>query len=75
MSWKTSGSDASAACRPDASLSIHNDGAPGADHAPGSGLAGLSDRLERAGGELRWQQHEGWFSVTARVPTGSGRPT
>lgn len=52
-----------------AHLAIHNDGATATtDQGPGTGLAGLAERLAEAGGRLQWQQQDGWFTVTARVP-------
>lgn len=51
-------------------LQVHNDGAddpPG--HAPGTGLTGLADRLTDVGGHLHWDREDGWFTVTAHIPT------
>ncbi len=54
----------------DAHLQVHNDGADdGPDHTPGTGMTGLADRLADAGGQLHWDRADGWFTVTARVPT------
>ena len=51
-----------------AHLAIHNDGAVAGDHAPGTGLDGLADRLDAAGGHLQWHHRDGWFIVDATVP-------
>ncbi len=54
----------------DTRLQVDNDGADDPpDHAPGTGLTGLADRLADAGGQLHWDRADGWFTVTARVPT------
>ena len=51
-----------------ARLQVRNDGAigPAAD-ATGSGLRALAERLEAAGGELRWQHDGDCFVVTASL--------
>ena len=62
----------------DAHLAIHNDGATATadgDQRPGTGLAGLAERLEDAGGRLQWRLQDGWFTVTARVPMATDGPT
>ncbi|NGN65944.1 histidine kinase [Streptomyces sp. A7024] len=55
-----------------ARLRISNDGAPppGGD---GTGLAGLAQRLEAAGGDLAWEHADGTFAVTATLPVGEVR--
>ena len=45
--------------RPDARVSVHDDGAGGADPAHGSGLLGLKDRVEANGGTLSFQSPPG----------------
>lgn len=67
-----------------ASLRISNDGAAtpdgghngpdGPDDGPGTGLTGLSARVEDAGGRLRWEQRDGWFTLDARVPISAPGP-
>ncbi len=51
-----------------ARLGIHNDGATTVERPPGTGLADLQRRLDAAGGTLRWQLDDGWFTLTAQVP-------
>lgn len=61
--------------RSDTHLAIHNDGATATPaRTAGTGLTGLADRLQAAGGHLRWHQADGWFTVTARVPATGDTP-
>jgi signal transduction histidine kinase len=54
-------------------LSVEDDGAGGADPALGSGLRGLSDRVESVGGVLRIAPRpDGGTRLRARVPRSSG---
>jgi len=56
-------------------VEISDDGVGGADTSRGSGLRGLSDRVEALGGELTVQRLEvGGTEVTAVIPTQPGRP-
>ncbi|MDQ3505718.1 MAG: hypothetical protein M3446_08480 [Actinomycetota bacterium] len=56
-------------------VEISDDGVGGADTSRGSGLRGLSDRVEALGGELTVQRPEvGGTKVTAVIPTQPGRP-
>ena len=48
-------------------LTITNDGAPADPPATGSGLAGLSERLDEVGGTLGSQPRDGRWILTARV--------
>ena len=57
-----------------AHLAIRNDGATAPDRAPGTGLAGLSGRLEEAGGHLQWNHQDGWFTLDAHVPVAAPGP-
>lgn len=58
-----------------AHLTIRNDGVVAADHPPGTGLTGLAERLEDAGGRLQWHHDDGWFTLDARVPVATHGPT
>lgn len=53
-------------------LSISDDGVGGADPAAGSGLVGLNDRVEAAGGALTVRSHPGQSKVPAIVPRSVG---
>ncbi len=55
-------------------LSIRNDGVTVTDHPPGTGLAGLTRRLESTGGALHWRTEDGWFTLTASVPLQAEQP-
>lgn len=59
-----------------ARLRLTNDGAPGNRHPTGgSGLVGLSERLEPLGGTIATSQRQGSFTLEAHVPLdGAGRP-
>lgn len=58
-----------------ARLRVRNDGAEAHPAAcEGTGLRGLAERLEAAGGELTWNQDGDRFEVTAALPTRSPRP-
>ena len=55
-------------------LSVSDDGVGANEVSHGHGLRGLSERLERAGGELAIETHLGHgFNLTARVPVTSAR--
>ncbi|KUN46252.1 sensor histidine kinase [Streptomyces olivochromogenes] len=49
-------------------LSVEDDGAGGSGHAPGNGLTGLTERLEKAGGALEAGRVRRGFRLVARVP-------
>jgi signal transduction histidine kinase len=50
-------------------LSIRDDGVGGADPRRGSGLVGLSDRVEAVGGSLRVESPQGdGTHITAELP-------
>lgn len=51
-------------------LRVRNDGVAAGPDGDGSGLANLTDRLQRAGGTLRVCLTEGAFTLTASVPAG-----
>ena len=53
-------------------IRVNNDGATTADDATGTGLAALTERFHAAGGSMRWQRHDGEFSVSAILPYRSG---
>jgi signal transduction histidine kinase len=56
-------------------LSIRDDGAGGADPARGSGLVGLSDRVEALGGSIQLGSRPGdGTQVTAELPVGPDLP-
>jgi signal transduction histidine kinase len=56
-----------------ARVSVSDDGVGGADPARGSGLAGLKDRVEAAGGALTVQSRPGEGTrLIAELPAGSG---
>lgn len=57
-------------------LSVRDDGVGGADPARGSGLVGLSDRVEALGGSLRVQSQPGHGThITAELPLEFRLPT
>jgi len=59
----------------DLRLSISDDGVGGADLAHGSGLVGLKDRLEAAGGTLTLESRPGLGTrLLAKVPLNASRP-
>jgi signal transduction histidine kinase len=50
-------------------LSITDDGVGGADPARGSGLAGLTDRVEALGGSIHFRSRPGdGTQITAELP-------
>jgi PAS domain S-box-containing protein len=52
-------------------VSIHDDGAGGADPSRGSGLIGLADRVEASGGTISISSHPGQGTrITADLPAG-----
>ena len=56
-----------------ARLEVRNNGATATDEAAspgGTGLPALADRLRAAGGALKWEHQDDWFTVTARIPVG-----
>ncbi|MDH6487530.1 histidine kinase [Streptomyces sp. SAI-127] len=57
-------------------LTVEDDGSGGAGNGPGNGpgngLAGLTERLEKAGGTLEATGSRHGFRLVARVPAGSG---
>jgi signal transduction histidine kinase len=54
-------------------VSIHDDGAGGADPSRGSGLIGLADRVEASGGTISISSHPGQGTrITADLPAGDG---
>ena len=53
-------------------LEVRDDGR-GGEHAEGSGLAGMRERIEALGGTVRWDGSRG-TSVSVRVPTRSDAP-
>ncbi len=53
------------------SVEDNGSGGPGSAHAPGNGLAGLSERLGEAGGELEAGRTRHGFRLVARVPAGA----
>jgi signal transduction histidine kinase len=57
-------------------LDICDDGVGGADPARGSGLVGLKDRVEAAGGSLRVESRPGQGTrLLAELPIDIGQPT
>ncbi|MFF3614468.1 sensor histidine kinase [Streptomyces sp. NPDC002580] len=55
-------------------LSVEDDGSGGSSGAaPGNGLTGLTERLEKAGGSLEAGRLKHGFRLVARVPTGDDR--
>jgi two-component system, NarL family, sensor histidine kinase DesK len=54
-------------------LRVSNDGADAAGGAAGSGLRTLAERLEAAGGGLKWESEEDRFTVTAELPVEAPR--
>jgi two-component system sensor histidine kinase DesK len=54
-------------------LSVEDDGSggPGSADAPGNGLTGLAERLEKAGGGLEAGRTRHGFRLVARVPAGA----
>jgi len=52
-------------------LTVEDDGSGGAGNAPGNGLTGLTERLEKAGGTLEATGTRRGFRLVARVPAGS----
>jgi signal transduction histidine kinase len=54
-------------------VSIHDDGAGGADPSRGSGLIGLADRVEASGGTISISSHPGQGTrITADLPADDG---
>jgi two-component system sensor histidine kinase DesK len=52
-----------------ARLRVRNDGAEEASGPEtGTGLRGLADRLEQAGGTLSWRRDDDWFELTGSLP-------
>ncbi|WP_280890529.1 histidine kinase [Streptomyces sp. LBL] len=51
-------------------LSVEDDGSGGSGAGPGNGLAGLTERLEKAGGSLDAAGTRHGFRLAARVPVG-----
>jgi signal transduction histidine kinase len=52
-------------------VSIHDDGVGGADPSRGSGLIGLTDRVEALGGTISISSHPGEGTrITAELPAG-----
>lgn len=49
-------------------LSVEDNGSGGSGKAPGNGLTGLTERLEKAGGSLEATRLEHGFRLVARVP-------
>ncbi|MFI7503869.1 sensor histidine kinase [Streptomyces sp. NPDC049687] len=49
-------------------LSVEDDGSGGSGKGPGNGLAGLTERLEKAGGTLEAGRVKRGFHLVARVP-------
>ncbi|MFJ9157425.1 sensor histidine kinase [Streptomyces griseoviridis] len=49
-------------------LSVEDDGSGGSGEGPGNGLAGLTERLAKAGGTLEAGRTKGGFRLVARVP-------
>ncbi|MGW1558388.1 sensor histidine kinase [Streptomyces sp. NPDC002144] len=52
-------------------LSVEDDGSGGSGKAPGNGLTGLTERLEKAGGTLEAGRVKKGFRLVARVPVGA----
>ncbi|MFJ5028563.1 sensor histidine kinase [Streptomyces sp. NPDC088560] len=50
-------------------LSVEDNGSGGVGSAPGNGLTGLTERLEKAGGSLEAGRAKHGFRLVARVPT------
>jgi signal transduction histidine kinase len=56
-------------------VSISDDGIGGADPSRGSGLIGLTDRVEASGGTISISSHAGaGTQITAELPIASERP-
>ncbi|MEU9588687.1 sensor histidine kinase [Streptomyces sp. NPDC048193] len=53
------------------SVEDNGSGGPGPAQAPGNGLTGLAERLEKAGGELESGRVRHGFRLVARVPAGA----
>ncbi|MFF3335131.1 sensor histidine kinase [Streptomyces sp. NPDC002888] len=53
---------------PTLELSVEDDGSGGSGKAPGNGLTGLTERLEKAGGTLEAGRTKHGFRLVARVP-------
>ncbi|MFF4112629.1 sensor histidine kinase [Streptomyces sp. NPDC001714] len=53
-------------------LAVEDNGSGGSGKGPGNGLAGLTERLEKAGGTLEAGRVKRGFRLVARVPLGSG---
>jgi signal transduction histidine kinase len=49
-------------------LSIHDDGGGGADPSRGSGLVGLTDRVEAPGGSIQVRSGADGTHITAELP-------
>jgi two-component system sensor histidine kinase DesK len=54
-------------------LSVEDDGSGGSSAAPGNGLTGLTERLEKAGGSLEAGRVRHGFRLVARAPLEGGR--
>ncbi|TMR03707.1 histidine kinase [Actinomadura soli] len=54
-----------------ARIRIRNDGAT-EPAGSGTGLRGLAERLEQAGGTLTWRHDGGWFELTGSLPLPAG---
>jgi two-component system, NarL family, sensor histidine kinase DesK len=52
-------------------LEVRNDGATAPSESPGTGLRGLAERLQAAGGELTWEHRHDRFVVAASLPVGT----
>lgn len=52
-------------------LEVRNDGATAPSASPGTGLRGLAERLQAAGGELTWERRHDRFVVAASLPVGT----
>ncbi|TDD35978.1 histidine kinase [Actinomadura sp. KC06] len=54
-----------------ARVRVRNDGAA-EPRGSGTGLRGLAERLEQAGGTLTWRHDGGWFELTGSLPLPAG---
>jgi two-component system sensor histidine kinase DesK len=52
-------------------LSVEDDGTGGSGKGPGNGLTGITERLEKVGGELEAARLKHGFRLVARVPAGA----
>jgi signal transduction histidine kinase len=58
-----------------ATVVVRDDGVGGAEPVPGSGLAGLADRVEALGGRLHIESPAGWGTeLTAEIPADEAPP-